>query len=954
MAALSPVASPGPAVRPVRSPEVPRARASTSPLTSCSSCSLGVLLGAVAASGASGRSSRPQRVRTVRAASVVAEVGTQAGDKPVEGKKLKVIIAGGGVGGLTCALAMLKKGWDVRVYEKTGKFARFGGPIQFASNATSTLKAIDERLFDRVMQKFTFTATRRCGIKDGLRSNGDFRMTDVLNPSYFVDKDVPADWFISFPLKECADFFNLPYTGVINRPDLQDILLDECKDVKEDFIVNGENHDKGVTVHLSDDTTEEADVLVGADGIWSAVRAEMYKEGAIKARSKDGNSIQGCRYSGYTVFAGETVLEVPDYYECGYKVYIGPQRYFVTSDVGEGRIQWYAFLALPPGTRKAGDTWAGDTGDAKEGADVISYLKSLHEGWSEEVFYVLDNTPAESVEQRDLYDRWPEFFRSWADGNVVLLGDAVHPMMPNLGQGGCQAIEDAYELVRILDGSKTYSQDFDPKVTADALQRFYRNRMPRVAGISLLSGLASDLIINAFGTPWSPHDEAMVAFNLTCSDKGTDWRSYLTLAWKPLLQFVFFPLQFLFLYSNHPSGGMGDLPQRLVDEWEKRHREKAEALGAEMLHIAAIVILHQSQAAFAAKRSGKASSSGPSFFAKVNQVEEEKAAQRRVINDCPTQRGADVCRNGREKLRMGFVAFGTGNFAAVWWKFPVLHVNLVGNFHARRRNYATFLASFVHWKAAVDMKPGSSLQPVSSPYAVLSKGRRIVDSGIVAAGDCVSRQELVLFLLDGSGLSHKTGGTEGGHCGDDMAWTTPIHHLDMPEKLISCCRQVRELVPASRVRVFVDIHGFCRLQASSNDDASLPPSWVQCVPPGCRVADFLLEFGRKRAGNGGDVSVVSNAADVVESCQTSEPKLRQLHFMIVDGDLVMPGLRSQRSLRCEQEWRRCVHEPADRKGRKRSRSPRRVDMGGPGQAGDVEASDTLRDSQLDGELLEAV
>eukprot|EP00439_Symbiodinium_sp_Y106_P074906 s2571_g14.t1 len=569
MAALSPVASPGPAVRPVRSPEVPRARASTSPLTSCSSCSLGVLLGALAASGASGRSSRPQRAKTIRAASVVAEVGTQAGDKPVEGKKLKVIIAGGGVGGLTCALAMLKKGWDVRVYEKTGKFARFGGPIQFASNATSALKAIDERLFDRVMQKFTFTATRRCGIKDGSRSNGDFRMTDVLNPSYFVDKDVPADWFISFPLKECADFFNLPYTGVINRPDLQDILLDECKDVKEDFIVNG-----------------------------------------------DGNSIQGCRYSGYTVFAGETVLEVPDYYECGYKVYIGPQRYFVTSDVGEGRIQWYAFLALPPGTRKAGDTWAGDTGDAKEGADVISYLKSLHEGWSEEVFYVLDNTPAESVEQRDLYDRWPEFFRSWADGNVVLLGDAVHPMMPNLGQGGCQAIEDAYELVRILDGSKTYSQDFDPKVTADALQRFYRNRMPRVAGISLLSGLASDLIINAFGTPWSPHDEAMVAFNLTCSDKGTDWRSYLTLAWKPFLQFVFFPLQFLFLYSHHPSGGMGDLPQRLVDEWEKRHREKAEA-------------------AFAAKRSGKASSSGPSFFAKVNQVEEEKVPDQ---NDFPVIR----------------------------------------------------------------------------------------------------------------------------------------------------------------------------------------------------------------------------------------------------------------------------------------------------------------------------
>lgn len=56
------------------------------------------------------------------------------------------------------------------------------------------------------------------------------------------------------------------------------------------------------------------------------------------------------------------------------------------------------------------------------------------QGWTPEVFEVLDATPAASVEQRDLYDRWPEFFRSWAQGNVVLMGDAVHPMMPNLGQ----------------------------------------------------------------------------------------------------------------------------------------------------------------------------------------------------------------------------------------------------------------------------------------------------------------------------------------------------------------------------------------------------------------------------------------------------------------------------------------------------------------------------------------
>lgn len=542
------------------------------------------------------RGGRPERSR--RTPSVL--LRAQADDAkavdapPKQGSPLKVAIAGGGVGGLTTALAMLKQGFDVTVYEKTGGFARFGGPIQFASNALSTLKAIDERLFQRVMDKFTFTATRRCGIKDGFRSDGSFRMTNVLDPTYLFNKDVPADWFVSFPLKECADVFNLPYTGVINRPDLQDILLDECRQMKPDFIKNAspvvgyENLDAGVRVKLADGTTAEADVLVGSDGIWSAVRSQMYDEGPIKQAADDGWSRQGCPYSGYTVFAGETVMKLNDYYECGYKVYIGPQRYFVTSDVGDGRIQWYAFCALPPGTKKAGDTWEGSSSSSEEGKDVIAYLKSLHQGWCSEVFTVLENTPAESVEQRDLYDRWPEFLRSWADGNVILVGDAVHPMMPNLGQGGCQAIEDAYELTRALVAVQTYSNNVvSSHDYQEALQEFYRRRVLRVAGVSLLSRLASSLIINAFSTPWSPHD-----------DKGQDWKSYLTFCWKPLLQYLIFPAQFLFLYSYHPTGGMGSLPQSLERDWRAKHKVASEAAFERVA------------------REGQ-SSSGPSFFAAV-------------------------------------------------------------------------------------------------------------------------------------------------------------------------------------------------------------------------------------------------------------------------------------------------------------------------------------------------
>mmetsp|Transcript_59811 Transcript_59811/g.66870 ORF Transcript_59811/g.66870 Transcript_59811/m.66870 type:complete len:579 (+) Transcript_59811:45-1781(+) len=503
------------------------------------------------------------------------------------GRQMKIAIAGGGVGGLTAALYMLKKGFDVTVYEKTSEFARFGGPIQFASNALSVLKKIDDTLFDRVMEKFTFTGIRTCGIKDGLRADGSFRMTND-SIDYLWNPDAPADWFVKFPLKECADLFGLPYTGVIDRPDLQEILLDECKKIKKDFIKNGngivgyENHGKGngVTVSLDDGENIEADLLVGCDGIWSAVRNQMYTEGGIKSVSKNGKKRQGCDYSGYTVFAGETILRTDDYYDSGYKVYIGPKRYFVTSDVGEGRVQWYAFFALPPGTKKAPSGWGGSTREdqADSEQNLVEYIKTLHEGWSDEVMTVLDSTPPESVEQRDLYDRAPEFFRSWADGNVVLIGDAVHAMMPNLGQGGCQAIEDAYVLTENL--VKTESTD---KIE-DALQDFYRKRIVRVSAVQFLSRLASDLIINAFDTPWSPHDKL-----------GTSWKSYLTFFWKPILQYAIFPAQFAFLYSYYPTGRMDDVAQRLTEEWKSRHFKSSEE-------------------AFAKVDEGYVRESGPSFF----------------------------------------------------------------------------------------------------------------------------------------------------------------------------------------------------------------------------------------------------------------------------------------------------------------------------------------------------
>ena len=126
---------------------------------------------------------------------------------------LKVLISGGGVGGLFLAKALQKKGCVVTVLEKTSKFARFGGPIQLASNALATIKGIDEDLFNEVMQKFTFTGTRTCGIKDGIRST-----------------EAAPKWYTKFEaITNMAEYFSLPYTGVVDRPDLQVLTFLACR-----------------------------------------------------------------------------------------------------------------------------------------------------------------------------------------------------------------------------------------------------------------------------------------------------------------------------------------------------------------------------------------------------------------------------------------------------------------------------------------------------------------------------------------------------------------------------------------------------------------------------------------------------------------------------------------------------------------------------------------------------
>merc|ERR1740117_873186 len=136
------------------------------------------------------------------------------------------------------------------------------------------------------------------------------------------------------------------------------------------------NADGSITAVLDGGEEIQGDVLIGADGIWSNVRASM-----TGTPSRGDES--GVSYSGYTVFAGELNYAGGDP-ECGYK-----------ADIGPGRYQWYAFLARP-----------ADSEASEEKPEGMSpYLQNLFTGWSPEIHDILTVTTEDEIEQRDLYDR---------------------------------------------------------------------------------------------------------------------------------------------------------------------------------------------------------------------------------------------------------------------------------------------------------------------------------------------------------------------------------------------------------------------------------------------------------------------------------------------------------------------------------------------------------------------
>ncbi|KAL6993753.1 Zeaxanthin epoxidase, chloroplastic [Sarracenia purpurea var. burkii] len=403
----------------------------------------------------SGQTMRKTKAKVTAAESAPLSPSTQSGGAEIDRnlapslKKLRILVAGGGIGGLVFALAAKKKGFEVVVFEKDLSAIRgegqYRGPIQVQSNALAALEAIDLEVAEEVMKAGCITGQRINGLVDG----------------------VSGTWYIKFDTFTPAVQRGLPVTRVISRMTLQQIL---ARAVGEDIIMNESNvvsfeedGDK-VTVILEDGQRYEGDLLVGADGIWSKVRKNLF--GHTEAT-----------YSGYTCYTGIADFIPADIESVGYRVFLGHKQYFVSSDVGAGKMQWYAFHKEPTGGVD------GPTGKKKR-------LLKIFEGWCDNVIDLLLATDEDAILRRDIYDRAPTF--TWGRGRVTLLGDSVHAMQPNLGQGGCMAIEDSYQLALELD--KAWKQSIElgsPIDVISSLRSYEKARRIRVAVIHGLARMAA-------------------------------------------------------------------------------------------------------------------------------------------------------------------------------------------------------------------------------------------------------------------------------------------------------------------------------------------------------------------------------------------------------------------------------------------------------------------------------
>jgi 2-polyprenyl-6-methoxyphenol hydroxylase-like FAD-dependent oxidoreductase len=333
---------------------------------------------------------------------------------------VKVVVAGAGIGGLATAIAIRRAGHEVEVLERALLLEEVGAGLAIWPNGHRALAALG--------------------------------MQDV--PGISVPGVQVRTWRGRLLIETPVGEFRARYGHdllLVHRAELHSSLVEmlgreSVRPASE--VVAFEQDESRVAISLASGTRLEADLLVGADGLRSVVRRSLLDDGEP-------------RFSGATCWRGVARFEVEG--GCGVN-WLGRAAEFGIFPIRDGRAYWFA-------VRNRREREADGPSGRK--ADVIDAF----EGWPEAVAAVVQATPDADVLRNDLYDR-PEV-TTWTQGRVTLVGDAAHPMLPNLGQGACQALEDAVVLGTALATL--------PRV--QALQAYEAQRLKRANGFVAQSRL---------------------------------------------------------------------------------------------------------------------------------------------------------------------------------------------------------------------------------------------------------------------------------------------------------------------------------------------------------------------------------------------------------------------------------------------------------------------------------
>lgn len=319
----------------------------------------------------------------------------------------KIAIIGGGIGGLTTAIALQQKGFDVKVYEAAPEIREVGAGLWIAPNALN--------IFERL------------GIAEAIKAAGN-----ALKTSFLGDHKGNVLTKVDFS-KIIAKYDN--GTIAIHRSKLQSILLNNVKahTVKtHKRLKNIENTEGGIQLKFEDETVASCDILIGADGIHSVVRKHIFGEIPL-------------RYSGQTCWRGVAKMKLPHPKEAAELWGTKGGLRSSYSQINDEDVYWYITAKAVKGSKISSN-------------DLKPYLFNLVSEFQSDIKNVLEKTENQVIMQNDLFDIKP--IPHWYKGNIVLIGDAAHATTPNLGQGACQAIEDAYFLADCLSRYPSVQETF--------------------------------------------------------------------------------------------------------------------------------------------------------------------------------------------------------------------------------------------------------------------------------------------------------------------------------------------------------------------------------------------------------------------------------------------------------------------------------------------------------------